>query len=175
MPKFAFEVLPKTSNATGPLRAARRRSSFGIDIMTRQTDTTALTGRIFLAILFLMSGISKVNAPAATIGYIEAMGLPAPVDAYFGAVAVEVIGSLLLIAGYRTRIVAAGMAVFTLLTALLFHNNFADQNQMIHFMKNIAIMGGLLQVAAFGAGRFSLDHYLARPAVRSVTILTAAE
>ena len=60
-------------------------------------------------------------------------------------------------AGYRTTFVATGMAVFTLATAVFFHNNFADQNQMIHFLKNIAIAGGLFQVAAFGAGSFSLD------------------
>ena len=143
--------------------------------MTRQTDTLALVGRAFLAVLFLMSGIGKVAAPAATIGYIEAMGLPAPADAYFASLGVELIGSVLLIAGYRARIVAAGMAVFTLATAVLFHANFADQNQMIHFLKNIAILGGLLQVAAFGAGRFSLDHRLARPAERTAAVLTAAE
>ena len=54
------------------------------------------------------------------------------------------------------------MAVFTLATALSFHNHFADQNQMIHFMKNIAIIGGLLQVVAFGGGKFSVDGWLAR-------------
>jgi len=143
--------------------------------MTRQIDTTALIGRFFLALLFLMSGIGKVTAPAATIGYIAAMGLPAPVGAFVASAGVELIGSLLLIAGYRVRIVAAGMAAFTLLTAVLFHANFADQNQMIHFLKNIAILGGLLQVAAFGAGRFSLDHYFPRQTERSVAVLTAAE
>ena len=70
--------------------------------------------------------------------------------------------SVLLIAGIQTRFVAAGMTVFTLATAFAFHNNFADQNQMIHFMKNIAIMGGLLQIVAFGGGWFSVDRLLAR-------------
>src|SRR6185369_6298093 len=132
--------------------------------MTKQTDSIALAGRILLAVLFLMSGISKVAAPTVTIGYIQAMGLPAPTGAYLAAVAVEVIGSLLLIVGFRTRSAAIGLAVFTLLAAAFFHNNFADQNQMIHFMKNIAILGGLLQVAAFGAGRFSLDYRFSRAA-----------
>jgi putative oxidoreductase len=130
--------------------------------MAKHTDTTALAGRVLVAVLFLMSGISKLAAPAMTKGYIAAMGLPAPELAYFGAVAVEIGGSLLLIAGYKTRIVAVGMAVFTLLTAVFFHRNFADQDQMIHFMKNIAIIGGLLQVAAFGGGRFALDHFIVR-------------
>jgi putative oxidoreductase len=133
--------------------------------MTKQTDTIALIGRLLLAVLFVLSGFGKLAAPAATQAYIAAMGLPAPALAYFGATAVELIGGVLLIVGFQTRAVAASLAGFTLLTAVFFHNNFADQNQMIHFMKNIAIMGGLLQVAAFGAGRFALDRRLARNTV----------
>ena len=142
--------------------------------MTKQTDTIALAGRFLLAVLFLMSGIGKLAAPGATIGYIQAVGLPAPTLAFLGALAVEVIGSLLLIAGFRTRSAALGLAVFTLLTAVFFHANFGDQNQMIHFMKNIAILGGLLQVAAFGAGRFSLDHRFSRSANQPAAALAAA-
>ena len=130
--------------------------------MSKQYDSVAVVGRVLIGVLFLMSGLSKLAAPTATQGYIASVGLPAPVLAYALAVAVEVLGSLLLIAGVGTRFVAAGMTVFTLATALAFHNNFADQNQMIHFMKNIAIMGGLLQVVAFGGGRFSVDRLLAR-------------
>ena len=130
--------------------------------MSKHYDSVAVAGRVLIGVLFLMSGLSKLAAPAATQGYIASVGLPAPVAAYAVAVAVEILGSLLLIAGVRVRFVAAGMAVFTLATALTFHKNFADQNQMIHFMKNIAIMGGLLQVAAFGGGKFSVDRLLAR-------------
>ena len=130
--------------------------------MAKQTDTAALIGRIFLAVLFLLSGLSKLAAPAATQAYIAAMGVPAPELAFFGATAVELVGSVLLIVGFRVRIAAVGLAVFTLMAAVFFHRNFADQNQMIHFMKNIAIIGGLLQVAAFGAGRFALDRIFGR-------------
>ena len=70
----------------------------------------------------------------------------------------EVVGGLALVAGFRTRLTATALAVFTLATAILFHNSMGDQNQMIHFLKNIAITGGLLQVIAFGAGAFSLDN-----------------
>ena len=143
--------------------------------MTKQTDTAALVGRIFIAVLFLLSGLGKVAAPAATQGYISAMGLPAPVLAYFGSTAVELIGGVLLIVGFRVRAVAVGMAVFTLLTAVFFHRDFADQNQMIHFLKNIAIVGGLLQVAAFGAGAFSLDRRFDRTAALSARSVAAAE
>ena len=143
--------------------------------MTKQNDAVALVGRILLAVLFLMSGIGKLAAPAATQGYIAAMGLPLPVLSYFGSMSVEIIGSVLLIVGLQTRLTAAGLAFFTLLTAIFFHNNFADQNQMIHFMKNIAIIGGLLQVAAFGAGAFSLDRRFDRTAALSARSVAAAE
>jgi putative oxidoreductase len=125
--------------------------------MSKSYDSVALTGRLLLAALFLMSGLGKIAAPAATQGYIAAVGLPLPEVAYYGAIIVEVLGSVLLITGFRVRAVAIGMAVFTLATAMAFHKNFADQNQMIHFMKNISIIGGLLQVAAFGGGKVSLD------------------
>ena len=130
--------------------------------MSKHSDTVALVGRILIGVLFLMSGLSKIAAPAATQGYIASVGLPLPVVSYAIAVAVEVLGSSLLIAGVRTRFVAAGMAMFALATAVTFHKNFADQNQLIHFMKNIAIMGGLFQVVAFGGGKFSVDGLLAR-------------
>jgi len=173
-------MLPQGRRSRGPHVQQDRRKhtgdhSFGIKIMTKQTDTIALVGRVLLAVLFLMSGIGKVAAPAATIGYIQAMGLPAPTGAYLAALAVEVIGSLLLIVGFRARSAAIGLAVFTLLAAVFFHANFADQNQMIHFMKNIAILGGLLQVAAFGAGRFSLDYRFSRAAKQPVAALAVAD
>lgn len=115
------------------------------------------TGRVLLGGLFLSSGLGKLAAPAATIGYIASAGLPAPELAYAGALAVEIGLASALIVGYRTQLVALLMAVFTLVTAFAFHFQPADQGQVIHFLKNLAITGGLLQVAAFGAGAFSLD------------------
>jgi putative oxidoreductase len=128
--------------------------------MFKDSSYPALAGRILIALPFLLSGVGKIAAPAMTQGYIAAVGLPLPAVAYAVAVAAEVGGGLLLLAGYKTRAIAGGLAVFVLATALGFHTNFADQNQMIHFLKNLMIMGGLLQVAAFGAGRFSLDARL---------------
>jgi putative oxidoreductase len=116
-----------------------------------------LLGRILIAAIFLLSGLSKLTAPAATIGYIQSAGLPLPSVGLAIAIVVEVGGGLLLIAGYRTRAVAAILTVFSLATTFAFHNQFADQNQFIHFFKNVAIAGGLLQIVAFGAGRLSLD------------------
>jgi len=117
----------------------------------------SLVGRVLLSAIYLLSGLSKLAAPAATIGYISSAGLPfAPLGLAI-AVAVEVLGGAALIVGYRTRFVAAVLAIFAVATALAFHNHLADQDQFIHFFKNIAMAGGLLQVFAFGAGRFSLD------------------
>ena len=120
-------------------------------------DYAAAFGRLMIATLFLLGGLGKIAAPAATQAYIASTGLPLPIAGYLIAVVVEVAGGLLLAAGYRTTFVATGMAVFTLATAVFFHNNFADRNQMIHFLKNIAMAGGLFQVAAFGAGSISID------------------
>jgi putative oxidoreductase len=116
-----------------------------------------LAGRILISAIFLLSGISKITAPAAMIGYISSAGLPLPQVALAIAIAVEVAGSIALIVGFHTRLTAAILAVFTVVTALAFHNNLGDQSQFINFFKNIAMAGGLLQVVAFGAGRFSLD------------------
>lgn len=117
-----------------------------------------LAGRLLLAAIFIASGVGKLAAPAATQGYIASVGAPLPLLAYAIAVVVEVVGGAMLLVGYRTRATAVVLAIFTLAAAALFHNNFADQMQMINFMKNLAITGGLLQVVAFGAGRFSVDN-----------------
>jgi len=116
-----------------------------------------LIGRILIATLFILGGIGKITAPGPTQGYIAAMGLPLPALAYAGAVIVELGGGLLLLLGYRTKIVAAVLAVFCVVTALIFHHALADQNQMIHFLKNFAMAGGLLQFVAFGGGRIGFD------------------
>jgi putative oxidoreductase len=121
-----------------------------------------LLGRVLIGLPFLMSGLGKVATYAATTAYIGSVGLPLAPLGWAIAVAFEVGGGLLLVLGFRARGVATGLAVFTLATAIFFHNNFADQNQMIHFLKNIMIIGGLLQIAHFGAGRYSLDARRAR-------------
>ncbi len=118
-------------------------------------------GRILVAAIFILSGFGKIAAPAATQGYIAAMGLPAPVLAYIASIAIELGGGLLLLAGYRTKLIAAGLALFSIVTAFIFHHALADQNQMIHFLKNFAMAGGLLQFVAYGAGRISVDGRVA--------------
>ncbi|MFZ9396635.1 MAG: DoxX family protein, partial [Erythrobacter sp.] len=117
----------------------------------------ALVGRLLIAAIFVLAGANKLTDPAGTIGYIASVGLPTPQLAYGGAVAVELIGGILLIAGFKTRWVALALALFSVATAVLFHNDLADQNQFIQFFKNLALAGGLLQVSAFGPGRLSFD------------------
>jgi len=114
-------------------------------------------GRLMIGLPFAMSGLGKLAAYGATTAMISAAGLPVPALAFAAAVAAELGGGLLLIAGYRTRFVAGALALFALATAVSFHSNFADKNQMIHFLKNVMMAGGLLQIVAFGGGRFSLD------------------
>jgi putative oxidoreductase len=115
-------------------------------------------GRLMIGLPFAMSGLSKLGAYGATTGMISAVGLPFPPLAFAVAVAIEFGGGLLLVTGYRARYAAAALALFSLATAMSFHTNFADQNQMIHFLKNVMMAGGLLQITAFGAGVLSIDN-----------------
>ena len=121
------------------------------------TTVFPAVGRLMISTLFLLAGLSKIAAPAMTIGYIQSVGLPLPAVAFGLAAFTEIVGGTLLLLGYRTRIVAGVLFVFTLATAAFFHNHLGDQNQFIHFFKNVAIAGGLLQIVAFGGGRLSLD------------------
>ncbi|WP_052494113.1 DoxX family protein [Nitrosospira sp. NpAV] len=116
-----------------------------------------MVGRLMMAAIFLISGFGKAAAPQMTIGYIASIGLPFPALVLAIAIGVEIIGGLMLALGYRTRIAALALATFTVAAGALFHNAIGDQTQFIMLLKNIAITGGLLQVAAFGAGAFSID------------------
>jgi putative oxidoreductase len=137
--------------------AATLRTDLAAPAATPGIAVLPVIGRVAIAAIFLLSGLNKLAAPATTIAYIQSAGLPFPPLAFGVSMAVEVLGGIALILGFRTRITATIMALFTLATALSFHTNFTDQNQFIHFWKNIAMAGGLLQVIAFGAGRYSLD------------------
>lgn len=117
-------------------------------------------GRLLLVAVFLLSGSGKLADPSGTIAFIGSTGAPLPAVGYALAVAIELGVSALFLIGYQTRAAAAILALFCVATALLFHNNFADRNQMINFMKNLAMAGGFLQVVALGAGSFSLDARL---------------
>jgi putative oxidoreductase len=121
----------------------------------------SLTGRILIALIFILSGFGKIAGFDGTVGYIASKGLPLPQLLAIGAILVELGGGILLVLGWKARWAAAALFMFTALAALLFHNFWAvpadqAQIQMIMFMKNISIMGGLLFVVVHGSGQLSL-------------------
>lgn len=128
-----------------------------LDLLNARSAVPAI-GRTLIAAIFLISGFGKLMAPGATMAYIGSLGLPAPALGLIGALVLELAGAALLVLGYKTRLVALLLAAYAVVTALIFHHALADQNQMFHFLKNLAMAGGLLQVVAFGAGAFSLDN-----------------
>ena len=114
-----------------------------------------LAGRILLAAMFLLAGLNKISGYAGTAGYMESVGVPGALLP--AVIALEVLGALAIIVGFQTRLVALALAGFTLAAAALFHANFADQIQMILFLKNVSIAGAFVLLAANGAGSLSLD------------------
>ena len=118
--------------------------------------STELAGRILLATLFLLSGLGKIGNHAATAAYMTSVGVPTALLPL--VIATEVGGAISIIIGWKTRVTACLLAGFTLLTALAFHNNFADQIQMVMFLKNVSIAGAFLLLVVNGAGPLSLDR-----------------
>jgi putative oxidoreductase len=118
-------------------------------------STTELLGRVLIAGLFLLSGLGKIGAYTATAGFMASVGVPGAVLPL--VIGTEVLGSLAIILGWKTRIVSVLLAGFTLLTGILFHNHFGDQIQMIMFLKNVSIAGAFLLLTVHGAGPISLD------------------
>ena len=116
-------------------------------------------GRLLIGLPFMMSGLGKLAAYGTTVAMIASAGLPFPPLAFAVAATVELGGGLLLVLGYQVRPIAAVLAIFAVATAISFHRDFADQNQMFHFLKNVMIAGGLLQIVAFGAGAFSIEGW----------------
>jgi len=124
--------------------------------MNTLQNFSAPIGRVFLAAIFIMSGISKITNYAGTQGYMEAMGVPGVMLPL--VIALEVLGGIAIVIGFKARLLAFLMAGFSAVSAILFHADFADQTQMTMFMKNIAIAGGFLMIVAHGAGAYSLDN-----------------
>ena len=121
-----------------------------------------LAARILFVVLFLPAGIGKLTGFSGTVGYISSVGLPLPALGAVLALTVEIVGSLALLAGFGTRIAAIILALFTLVASFFFHAYWAaaaDQAFLVQllFFKNIAVVGGLLALAASGAGEWSID------------------
>jgi len=124
--------------------------------MNNISTLSAPVGRLLLAMMFVMSGLSKIGNFAGTQGYMEAMGVPGAVLPL--AIALEVLGGLAIILGWKTKIASVALAGFCVVSAALFHNDFSNQSEMIMFMKNITIAGGFLLLVAHGPGAYALDN-----------------
>jgi len=116
-------------------------------------------GRILFSLIFVMAVLNKIFGYAGTSGYMEAMGVPGALLPL--VIVLEAVGGLAIIVGWKTRPVAFALAGFSILSAIFFHGNFADQTTMIMFMKNIAIAGGFLFLVAHGPGAYALDNRIA--------------
>jgi len=121
-------------------------------------DLAALVARLSMGALFVLYGYFKLTSYAGAVAYMGRQGLPAP--ALFAALAViiELGGGLLILFGYQTRLVALGCAIYVLIAALIAHRNFGDPNQMSHFWKNMAIVGGFIALMVAGPGSYSVDR-----------------
>jgi putative oxidoreductase len=124
--------------------------------MNQIQSLAAPAGRVLLALIFITSGFNKIGGYAGTQAYMESAGVPGLLLPL--VIAIEFLGGIALILGWRARIVAFLLAGFTLLSALLFHWDPGNPQQFINFMKNLSIAGGFLMIVAHGAGAFSLDR-----------------
>lgn len=121
-------------------------------------STLILVARIFLALLFIVGGFGKLaGGPANFAGYLGSLGFPAPLFFAWATIAVELLGGLAILLGFQTRNAAYALAAFCIASAIVAHFDFADQNQMTQFLKNLGLAGGFLLLAATGPGTLSID------------------
>lgn len=121
------------------------------------TSAAILAGRVLLSIMFILAGFAKLTAISGTAGWFASLGLPVPTVTAVVVGLLELFGGLAILVGYQTRIAAIAIALFTLGATAIAHLDLADQVQQLFFMKNLAVTGGLLVLAAVGAGALSLD------------------
>jgi putative oxidoreductase len=114
-------------------------------------------GRLLLSLIFILAGYSKLTGIAGTAGWFGSIGLPFPTVVAVLVGLLELLGGLAILVGYKTRIAAVALALFTIAATLIAHLDFSDQVQILFFQKNLAIAGGLAVLAAFGAGALSID------------------
>lgn len=119
------------------------------------TGIVQLVARIMLALIFILAGVGKIADPAGTAGYMQSMGVPGIL--LWPTIALELLGGIAIAVGYHTRIAAVALAIFSIAAALLFHNELEVKMQMILFLKNIAMAGGLLLLATGKTTAYSID------------------
>ena len=117
-----------------------------------------LVGRIFLSAIFLLAGVGKIFNYESTIEYMESFNVPAYLIT--PAIIIEILFPILIIIGYRTKLSAIILSLFAILLAIIFHNDFSNQMQLMSFLKNFAIAGGFMIIFVYGSNKISLDHFL---------------
>ena len=122
------------------------------------TNILDLVARVFISLIFLLSGINKIGNYEGTVGWMESIGMPGIL--LIPAIILEIVAPILIMIGYKVKISAALLSVFCVATAIIFHSDFSDQMQFISFMKNIGLAGGFLFIVVNGAKDFSLDKKL---------------
>mgnify|MGYP006443391495 FL=1 len=125
-------------------------------LIISNSNYAAPAGRVLIAFMFVMSGLNKINNYGNTAGWMDAMGVPGSLLPI--VIVLEVLGGAAIMIGWQTRIAAILFAAFSVMSAAIFHADFSDQNQMIHFMKNVSIAGGFLFLIVHGAGTYSMDN-----------------
>ena len=124
------------------------------------TNILDLTGRVFISLVFLLSGINKIGNYEGSVGWMETFGMPGIF--LIPAIILEIVAPILIIIGYKVKIAAALLSVFCIVTALIFHTDFSNQMQFVSFMKNIALAGGFLFLVINGTKDFSLERKLSK-------------
>ena len=120
------------------------------------TNILDLFARVLISTLFLINGIFKITNYDGTVDWMEGYGVPGIL--IIPAIMIEILGPILIIVGYQTKITAAFLSLFCLLTAIIFHNEFSNQMQLTSFLKNIALAGGFLFLVINGSKKFSIDN-----------------
>jgi putative oxidoreductase len=133
--------------------------------MDKLQDISAPIGRLFLSMIFIFSGFSKITGYAATAGYMESVGVPGILLPL--VIALELLGGIAILIGFKARLISLLFVGFNIVSALLFHQFWNDESQMNPFMKNIAMAGGFLMIFAHGPGAYSVDK---DPAPRRTTL-----
>ncbi|HEY9623202.1 MAG TPA: DoxX family protein [Crinalium sp.] len=139
-----------------PAATSSERNEYSSTGLYATRNHIPLIARILLSALFLWSGIGKILHPAATQEYMASYGMPLTSIFLIAAIAIELLGGLSVLLGYKTRLGAIGLSIFLMIATLIFHTDFSDQVQQIMFMKNLSILGGLLLIIQHGPGNIAL-------------------
>lgn len=143
-------------HSSTPTATSEHPTSSGAAGLHATRNHIPLIARILLSALFLWSGLGKILHPGTTQDYMTAYGMPLTQLFLIAAIAIEVLGGLSVLLGYKPRLGAIALSIFLVVATLIFHTDLSDQMQQIMFMKNVAILGGLLLVIQYGGGNIAL-------------------